>query len=274
MASKNNARALIMDLLYAAPETAITTRQFMLAAGLFAISENSMRVALTRLASEGLIAATARGVYQLTAQAKSISEPVAHRVRGARATKPWSGSYLAVQTGALGRVDRTALVRRERTLRLHGFRELSPDLFIRPDNLAEPVKQTHERLLATGLDARAVMFVASHFDAAHSTAISHLWDTAALNHRYQSISLQVQTWLATTAHLAVDVAARESLLIGRQAIPLMLSDPLLPAPLVDVALQQQFFNDVQQLDQIGHQLWQQLYQQSLLQGKPAQTSLS
>ncbi len=84
MAIKNNARALIMDLLYASPDTAITTRQFMLAAGLFAISENSMRVALTRLASDGQIEPLARGVYRLTAQAKAISEPVAPRGQGAR----------------------------------------------------------------------------------------------------------------------------------------------------------------------------------------------
>ncbi len=264
MATKNNARVLIMDLLFADPDAAVNSRQFLLAAQLFSISENNVRVALTRLASDGLIESAARGVYRLSAQAKEISEPVANRAQGIKATKPWTGHYLAVHTGMLGRVDRTALKRRERTLRLNGFRELTAELFIRPDNLAEDFEQTREHLINTGLDQRAVMFVASQFDESHRGAIGKLWDKKALNDRYKKTSQHVTSWLALVEDLDIDVAARESMLIGRQAIPLMLTDPLLPEPFVDIALQQQFFSDVQRLDQVGHQLWHQLWQQSQL----------
>jgi len=260
MATKNNARALIMDLLFADPEAAVNSRQFLLAAQLFDISENNVRVALTRLASDGLIESAARGVYRLSIQAKEISEPVANRAQGIKATKPWTGHYLVVHTGVLGRVDRTALKRRERTLRLNGFRELTSDLFIRPDNLAEDFTQTRDHLVSTGLDPRAVMFVATQFDPVHLGQIGTLWDKKALNDRYKKTSQHVQSWLTMVDELETEVAARESMLIGRQAIPLMLADPLLPEPFVDVALQQQFFSDVQRLDQVGHQLWQKLWQ--------------
>jgi len=267
MVTKINARALIMDLLFADPDAVMNSRQFLLAAQLFAISENNIRVALTRLASDGMIESAARGLYRLSNQAKEISEPVANRAQGIKATKPWSGHYLAVHTGVLGRVDRTALKRRERTLRLNGFRELTPELFIRPDNLAEPIEQTREHLINTGLDARGVMFVASQFDDAHRGQISKLWDKKALNERYKKTSQQVQVWLAMVSELDIDVAARESMLIGRQAIPLMLADPLLPEPFIDPVLQRQFFSDVQRLDLVGHQLWQQFFQQSLQGGE-------
>jgi phenylacetic acid degradation operon negative regulatory protein len=263
MAIKNNARALILDLLFAQPDAMISTRQFALAAQLFGISENSVRVALTRLSSDSLIESAGRGIYRLTEQAKEISEPVVNRAQGIKNTRQWTGSYLAVHTAVLGRADRTALKRRERTLRLNGFRELQPDLFIRPDNLAEDYESTRQHLISTGLDARATMFIANHFDEESHQKIPSLWDKKALNDRYKKTSQHVQSWLGLADQLELEVAARESLLIGRQAIPLMMTDPLLPEPFIDLTLQQQFFSDVQKLDQKGHQFWQQLAAQAI-----------
>lgn len=262
MIIKNNARTLILDLLFAKPDATISTRQFALAGQLFGINENSLRVALTRLSSDSLIESAGRGIYRLSQSAMEISEPVANRVHGVKSTRQWAGSYLAIHTAILRRADRTALKRRERTLRLNGFRELQPDLFIRPDNLAEDFESTRQHLMNTGLDTRASMFIVEHFDADSIQKIPSLWDEKALNDRYKKTSQHIQSWLSLTDQLELEVAARESLLIGRQAIPLMMTDPLLPEPFIDFTLQQQFFSDVQKLDEKGHQLWQQLYNQA------------
>lgn len=264
MLIKNNARILIMDLLFADPEIVIHTKQFVIAAQLFGITENNIRVALTRLSSEALIESAGRGIYRLTEGAKEISEPVAHRAGGLKLTTKWAGDYMAVHTGSLGRADRTALKRRERTLRLSGFRELQSDLFIRPNNLAESFESTRTHLIKNGLDASVVMFVATQFDEQSAIGMNALWDKEVLNVRYKKISQQIQSWFNIVDQLELGVAARESLLIGRQAIPLMMTDPLLPEPFIDSALQQQFFNDVKRLDLKGHQLWQELNNQILL----------
>ena len=261
--NKINARGLILDLLFADPAAIMSTRHFLMAASLFAISDNSTRVALTRLSAEGLIESVGRGQYQLTEDAKEISQPVANRAQGLNPTRDWTGNYLAVHTGALGRVDRSALSRRERTLRLNGFRELESDLFIRPDNLAEDFAVTETRLLNSGLDSNVPIFMVSQFNDATSKKIPALWDSRALNQRYQKTSQHIQQWLSHYEQLELDIATRESLTIGRQAIPLLMTDPLLPAPFVDTQLREQFASDVQTLDKVGHQLWQQFFQQVL-----------
>jgi phenylacetic acid degradation operon negative regulatory protein len=264
MLVKNNARILIMDLLFADPEIVIHTKQFVMAAQLFGITENNIRVALTRLSSEGLIESAGRGVYRLTLEAKEISEPVVHRTGGLKMTCDWAGDYLAVHTGSLGRADRTALKRRERTLRLSGFRELQSDLFIRPNNFAESLENTRTHLVKNGLDTTVAMFIATKFDDQNTSEVITLWDKEMLNVRYKKISQQIQSWFSIVDQLELGVAARESLLIGRQAIPLMMTDPLLPEPFIDSVLQKQFINDVKRLDLKGHQLWQELNNQILL----------
>ncbi len=263
MAHKINARSLILDLLFAEPSAVMSTRHFLQAASLFAISDNSTRVALTRLSAEGLLESVGRGQYQLTENAKEISEPVANRAEGLTPTRHWNGGYLAVHTGALGRVDRSALNHRERTLRLNGFRELQNDLFIRPDNLAETFTATETRLFNTGLDSSVPIFIITQFDEATSKKIPALWDTRALNQRYQKTSQHIQHWLSNYENLELDIATRESLTIGRQAIPLLMTDPLLPEPFVDIKLREQFATDVQTLDKVGHRLWGQFFQQVL-----------
>ena len=263
MAHKINARSLILDLLFADPSAIMSTRHFLLGASLFAISDNSTRVALTRLSAEGMIESVGRGQYQLTSDARELSEPVANRGQELTPTRDWNGQYLAVHTGALGRVDRSALNRRERTLRLIGFRELQSDLFIRPDNLAESLEATEARLFHTGVDSSVPVFIISRFNDVTSKKIPALWDSRALNQRYQKTSQHIQQWLSHYEKLELDIATRESLTIGRQAIPLLMTDPLLPEPFVDLKLRDQFASDVQTLDKIGHQLWQQFFQQSL-----------
>ncbi len=257
MVVKNNARTLVMDLLFADPHATVTIRQFLQAGALFDINENNIRVALTRLSSDQLIKSVKRGEYSLTSKAKEISEPIAHRSNSPRQVRPWTGHYLAVHTGLLGRSDRGALTKRERTLHLNGFREFQPDLFIRPDNLAEDLESTRKRLVATGLDKRAPVFIIQTIDQDHQKAITRIWDKKALEQKYQKMSKRIQVWLAQVDMLELDVAARESLLIGREAIPMMMTDPLLPEPFVDTALQETFFNDVIHLNRVGHELWKQ-----------------
>lgn len=104
------------------------------------------------------------------------------------------------------------------------------------------------------------MFIIDQFNKSTNKQISKLWDGKALNQRYQKTSQQIQKWLVGFEDLALDVAARESLLIGRQAIPLLMTDPLLPEPFINTVARQQFANDVRSLDQAGYQLWQQFFQ--------------
>ena len=58
--------------------------------------------------------------------------------------------------------------------------------------------------------------------------------------------------------MTLEQAARESFLLGRETIALLMKDPLLPEPFVDTQLRENFAQKVMQLDQIGLKIWNQL----------------
>ncbi|ENX57216.1 MULTISPECIES: PaaX family transcriptional regulator C-terminal domain-containing protein [Acinetobacter] len=260
---KMNARDLIIDLLLGLQGRAISIKQIIIAARLFEISENSIRVAVTRLSSDGVIEAIERGVYQFTVQSHEWANVMLNRKHGIKQTKVWNQQYLAVFTGQLGRVDRTALNRRERALKHFGFKELEQGIYIRPDNLVIGFDQLITKLKTSGLESSAKFCQINHFDTETLTTIIELWSTQTLNQNYQKYSQMIQQWLSTVDQLSLEDAARESLLLGRQTISLLMNDPLLPEGFVDVQLREQFAQSVQQLDQTGLDAWQKFYESSL-----------
>lgn len=254
-----NAKTLILDLLSAANGQPLQAREAIIAAGLFGISANSVRVGLARLSAESLVEAAGRGSYQLGPQALELYGDVATWRTVQQRLRPWPGDYLAVFSAALGRTDRTALRRRERALQLLGFRELEKGLHIRPNNIEADVPAVRQRLGKLGLEPQARLFVASGFDQVSEAQIHGLWDGPALTARYQQLGKQLADWLQRAPQLETEVAAREAFLLGNNAIRQVVFDPLLPEPLVDTAARQAFFADVQRFDQAGHQIWNRLY---------------
>lgn len=261
--AKMNARDLIIDLLLGLQGREISIKQIIIAGKLFEISENSIRVAVTRLSGDGVIEAIERGVYQFTLQSHEWADVMLNRKNGIKQTKKWNHQYLAVFTGELGRVDRTALNRRERALKHFGFKELEQGIYIRPDNLAISFDHLFTELKASGLESSAKMCQISHFDQDTIEKIYQLWPIEHLNQHYKKYSQMIQEWLLTVSQLSLEAAARESLLLGRQTISLLMNDPLLPKDFVDVQLRDQFATSVQQLDRTGLELWQKFYELSL-----------
>lgn len=255
---KINARSLITDLLLASEGKVISIKEMILAAKLFGLTENGIRVAVTRLASEGIIVAAERGVYQLSEQSLEWATVMLNRKTGLKETKVWNQHYLCVLTGSLGRIDRTALKRRERALKSYGFRELEQGVFVRPDNLAISLQDMLKDMNRIGLESAAKMCQVLSFDSKTTASIQNLWQTENLNQNYEKYSHIIQHWLSRLPALGLEDAARESLLLGRQTISLLMNDPLLPESFVNVKARKQFELDVKQLDATGQLLWQQL----------------
>lgn len=130
MTYKLNARHLILDLLYASQHATISIKRMLCAAELLDISENGVRVAVTRLAQEGLIHAVERGVYQLREKKFDTSAVSLNKTANMQITATWDHRYILVYTGSLGRVDRSALSKREKALGYYGFQELEQNGFV------------------------------------------------------------------------------------------------------------------------------------------------
>lgn len=252
---KLTARRLILDLLLAAESEALSARDFISGCRLFDISENSARVALVRLSAEGLIEATERGCYQLSETAHRLADEVAAWRKAEQRLRPWHGGYLAVFCAALGRSNRVALRRRNRALQMLGFGELERGLFVRPDNLKDTVDGVRQRLRALGLEKEAGVFVAQDFDTEHEARIRQLWNGAALSATYKQLRIKLEDWMKRAAKLEIDVAARESYLLGGRAIREVVFDPLLPEPFVDVEARRAFIETVKRFDRFGQEIW-------------------
>jgi phenylacetic acid degradation operon negative regulatory protein len=95
-----------------------------------------------------------------------------------------------------------------------------------------------------------------------------LWDGRALTRAYRDTRGRLDAWLARVDSLALDVAARESFLLGNDAIRQLVFDPLLPSPLVDVGARRAFTDAVVRFDAAGHAIWNRF----LRDGIPARAS--
>jgi phenylacetic acid degradation operon negative regulatory protein len=255
---KPNPRTLILNLLLAAEGGAMPARDAVAACALFGLRENSVRVALARLAASGLVEAAGRGAYRLGRNAQGLASDVSTGRNAEPRLGAWTGDWIAVHTGALGRSDRVALRNRNRALAMLGLRELERGLFLRPDNLVGGVEGVRTRLLGLGLDSNAAVFVARGFDAPREQRARGLWDGEALDRHYRDTRRRLEDWLAGAGELDTDVAARESFLLGNAAIRSLVFDPLLPPPLIDADARHAFIESVQRFDSAGHAIWRRL----------------
>ncbi|PJI50099.1 MAG: PaaX family transcriptional regulator [Pseudomonas sp.] len=260
-------RDLILKFLLTAEEGVLTARDAVAACALFGIRENSVRVALVRLAAAGMIEAAERGAYQLGANATDLAEDVRDWRNTEARIGRWSGGWIVAHCAGLGRTDRAQLHRRERALELLGFRELERELFVRPDNLVGGVALVRARLHKLGLEAAAAVFLATEFDPEREAQARRLWDGKGLNRAYRKTAEKLGQWLARVETMELETAARESFLLGSAAIRQLVYDPLLPAPLVSPPERSAFIEVLLRYDDVGHAVWRGLKAPSL--GEPS-----
>jgi phenylacetic acid degradation operon negative regulatory protein len=254
---KLNARHLILDLLLASDHHQVSVREAITACGIFAISENSVRVALVRLSADGLVQAAGRGHYRLGPQALDLAGDVATWRSAEQRLRPWHGDWMTVFTANLGRTNRTALKRRERALTMLGFRELEQGLHVRPNNLESNPEAVLKRLHTLGLEPEARLCLSQQWS--DEAALTSLWDTTRLNADYRYWQQSLETWMQNAQELDAETAARESFLLGGQAIRHVVFDPLLPDSFIDSQARLAFVASVRRFDKVGHQIWQTLY---------------
>jgi len=254
---KLNARHLILDLLLASDHHQVSVREAITACGIFAISENSVRVALVRLSADGLVQAAGRGHYRLGPQALDLAGDVATWRSAEQRLRPWHGDWMTVFTANLGRTNRTALKRRERALTMLGFRELEQGLHVRPNNLESNPEAVLKRLHTLGLEPEARFCLSQQWS--EEAVLTSLWDTTRLNADYRYWQQSLETWMQNAQELDAETAARESFLLGGQAIRHVVFDPLLPDSFIDSQARLAFVASVRRFDKVGHQIWQTLY---------------
>ena len=240
------AKSLVLDLLSVMKDTDAPVSGLVFAGELFGISGGSIRVAVTRLLSAGLLESPRRGLYRLAPKAYALRDQVGTWRHLERTVRSWDGGWVGVATHESGRA-----------LRLLGLEMLEPGLALRPDNLKGGVSSVRERLAALGIDAP--VFRVTELDDARREQALALWDVRALEQGYAAMLTRLQQTAAALPNMEDREAARISFIVGGDAIRLLVFDPLLPAPLVDVDLRNAVAAAMRRFDKLGRTAWQRLF---------------
>ena len=248
-------KSVILDLLSAAPDGQVEVRGLVRAAQLFGITENNMRVALTRLRAAGMVESTSRGCYRVGPAAEAVNRQVASWKNAEDRVREWDGTWVAVHTGGLSRSQRRTVRRRMRALDLLGFRELSAGLNVRPENLVGGIDSVRTRLYALGLEADAPVFRLDGLDEEMELRARALWDARTLMDSYRISRQELAEGTDRLGELPVEKAARESFVLGGKAIRQIVFDPLLPEPIVDRHLRSNFIQEAVRFVNRGREIW-------------------
>lgn len=252
-------RGLILSLMNAIGTRQMTASQLIAAGSIFGIEDSAMRMAATRLIKEGLLESAGRGLYV----SGPGSRPLRDQVRGWRnvgdRTRNWTGGWLAVPAGNLGRTDRKRLAARSQALKLYGFTEAEPDLWVRPANLAMEIEALRGELVKIGLDEGAMLFELTRYAAPDGLAFETLWEAEQLQARYGEALAAIETSAARIDGLPLAEAARETLLLGQAAIRLINLDPLLPDAMVDTGPRDRLVEAMKSYDARGKAIWRDYY---------------
>jgi phenylacetic acid degradation operon negative regulatory protein len=249
------ARELVIDFLSNRYPREMSAQEITGVGAALGFSEQSLRMALTRLVEGAVAVSTGRGRYRLSPSGEAMRQEVRKWRNLGELTKPWSGAWIGVFDAAVPRSDRAALRRHERAMRLRGFRELQAGLWIRPANLRDSVAELRDHLRALGLHPSALV-VGLHDLAEDARAkATGLWDTAAMLATYRALTEELLASKIKFARLPLDTAAAESMVLGRDVIRHINLDPMLPEELMPNRALATLVRTMTDYDQHARQIW-------------------
>jgi len=249
------ARELVLDFLSNRYPREMSAQEITGVGAALGFSEQSLRMALTRLVEGAVAVNPGRGRYRLSPSGEAMREEVRKWRNLGELAQPWSGAWIGVFDAAVPRSDRAALRRHERAMRLRGFRELQAGLWIRPANLRDSAAELREHLRALGLHPAALV-VGLHDLAEDARAkATGLWDTAAMLARYRALTEELLASKIKLARLPLDTAAAESMVLGRDVIRHINLDPMLPEELMPNRALATLVRTMTDYDQQARQIW-------------------
>lgn len=251
---KPTAKSLILDLLSSLGGRSMPISALIAAGELFGFAEGSLRVAMTRLVASERVERDERGLYRMGPAATAIDATVRRwrdlEERTHRWTQAWIGVHLT--TRAPRGAKRTT---HDRALRWFGFAELTPALWIRPDNLRGGVEDVRTELSRLGLDPRSMVMRIDALDPTREKQALTLWDAAALEHGYESARRDVADSEERLANMHTGAAMVESFQVGGRIIRQLTLDPLLPEPMIETQKRRLLVADMRRYDRRGRRAW-------------------
>jgi phenylacetic acid degradation operon negative regulatory protein len=249
------ARELVIDFLSNRYPREMSAAEILGVGTALGFTEQSLRMALTRLVEGAVAANPGRGLYRLSRSGEAMRLEVRKWRNLDDLAKPWSGAWIGVFDASVPRSDRAALRRHERAMRLRGFRELQAGLWIRPANLRDSVGALRDHLRALGLHPAALVVGLNDLDDDSRAKGTGLWDTAAMLATYRALADELLSSKTRLERLPLDTAAAESMVLGRDVIRHINLDPVLPEELMPQRALKNLIGTMSDYDQQARQIW-------------------
>lgn len=249
-------KSFVLDLLSTLKHGTMPVGALVEAAGIFGIPGNNLRVALARLLAAGQVERDERGRYRLSGGA----QPVAKRVTSWRdlegRTQAWDGAWIGVHGSAgASKAPRTAKRGRVRAVQMLGFRDLRPQLAVRPANLRAPLAEIRRDLQGLGLPRTDLVFELHDLDPGEDQAARSLWDTEALRGLYQRLHRDLASSADHLEELPAEDAMIESFVVGGRAVRELILDPLLPEQICPSHERNALLQAMKEYDRLGRAAW-------------------
>lgn len=249
------ARELVIDFLSNRYPREMSAQEITGVGIALGFTDQSLRMALTRLVEQSVAANIGRGRYRLSASGEAMRDEVRKWRNLGDLARPWSGAWIGAFDAGVPRSDRAALRRHERAMRLRGFRELQSGLWIRPANLRDSVAELREHLRALGLHPAALVVGLDDLDDDARAKATNLWDTAAMLATYRALADELLASKGKLDRLPLDTAAAESMVLGRDVIRHINLDPVLPEELMPQRALSNLIRVMSDYDQNARQIW-------------------
>jgi phenylacetic acid degradation operon negative regulatory protein len=229
-----SARSVLLTVLgeFVHPRaSAVWTATLIDALGALGVEEKSARQALTRTASEGLLASTRHGrrvTWALTAEGRDLLEEGTGRIYGfMRERHPWDGRWL-VLTVAIPETQRQLRHRLRTRLTWLGLGSPSSGLWITPD--ATKDHEVHAVVRDLGLEKQAFAWIGPASGIGdEGRLLTDAWDLDDVEDRYLAFLDEFETRPANSGRDAF--VAQVEMVQAWRRFPFL--DPDLPAELLD-----------------------------------------
>lgn len=226
----------------------------------FGLTANRMRVALSRLVSEGVIESPARGYYRISRQGALVQREIESWRELEQRRVDWQGDWCALLTENLASAGSTLWRHQLRVLNLRGLQRWRPGLWVRPNNLVGGREQLVDDLKRLGLDAIQGSFVVSDSDSDCEKELKSLWDCKAINKQYQKQERLIARAKAQLPKKSFNKALVETLFVGSETVRMLNMDPLLPDQMIDGELRRNVIGSMAEYDVIGKKMWRDFYE--------------
>ena len=182
------ARELVIDFLSNRYPREMSVQEIAGVGIALGFSEQSLRMALTRLVEQSVAANTGRGRYRLSPSGEAMRQEVRKWRHLDDLAKPWSGAWIGVFDAAFRAAIAPRCAVTNARCGCGGFRELQTGLWVRPANLRDTVAELREHLRALGLHPAALVVGLNDLDEEARAKATSLWDTAAMLATYRALT--------------------------------------------------------------------------------------